>query len=623
MPTRDELYRTHRDWPLRAVVRGSFALLDARDRRRFRLIVLAQAATGLLDLAGVVLLGLVIVGLGSIATGSGLPDWLLGLPFTDPLVETADAATFGLVLAALAAALLIGKSVINALMARGMNRSLAGAASRASARATGRMLAASPLELSRNSSQWTLLALTNGMTAATITIPSSIAVMITESVTLVLLAAVLVLVDPIVTLIAFAYFILIALALHRWLGRTALNAGRAATNADIASHDLVRDALGTHRETSTLGRTEDYGRRITAIRTRACERRATLFTNAALPRYAMEVALIMGGVLVAGTLLLTTSPQETLGTLILFVIAGSRMMPSFMRLVASALQAQSARAAAATALELLENLPFPSAQNRQESARIPDDLGRAVGAPGDIRFDSVSYAYPGGSGRALHQVSFNIRSGDFVAVVGSSGAGKTTLVDVMLGLLSPDSGSVKIGNYSPANHTALWPGRLAYVPQDVYLVPGSIRENVALAIDPAKVDDQAVRRALELAQLDRFLMQQRDGLDTIVGENGVRLSGGQRQRVGLARALYSRPTVLILDEATSSLDAQTEDDVATAIRSLGAQMTRVTVAHRLATVQRADHVICLDRGRMVAQGSFSEVRAQFPEFAEQARLLGL
>jgi ATP-binding cassette subfamily C protein len=201
--------------------------------------------------------------------------------------------------------------------------------------------------------------------------------------------------------------------------------------------------------------------------------------------------------------------------------------------------------------------------------------------------------------------------------VGSTGAGKSTLADVILGLLEPDSGSVRIGGLPPLDAVDRWPGGLAYVPQQVNLVNGSVRDNVALGLPDDLIDDDRVWESLRRAHIADFLSGNREGLETLVGESGLRLSGGQRQRLGIARALYTRPSFLVLDEATSALDAATENAITETLRELEGEVTTVVIAHRLATIRH------LEEGHVAGQGTFAELRALCPGFEAQVKLLGM
>jgi ABC-type multidrug transport system fused ATPase/permease subunit len=210
-----------------------------------------------------------------------------------------------------------------------------------------------------------------------------------------------------------------------------------------------------------------------------------------------------------------------------------------------------------------------------------------------------------------------------VAIVGSSGAGKTTLVDLLLGVIEPDSGTIGISGLTPKLVVSKWPGAIAYVPQDVAISNGTVRENVALGFPARVATDELVWGAIDLAQLRTFVSELQSGLDSQVGERGARISGGQRQRLGIARALFTKPKLLVLDEATSSLDGQTEADISDAIQGLKGSVTIVMIAHRLSTVRNADLVIYLHEGKILAQGSFEDVRNSVPNFDNQAQLMGL
>jgi len=240
-----------------------------------------------------------------------------------------------------------------------------------------------------------------------------------------------------------------------------------------------------------------------------------------------------------------------------------------------------------------------------------------------VECSDVALHYPLTDRPALSNVSLSISAGESVALVGSTGAGKSTLADVILGVLLPSSGDVKISGLPPIDAVQKWPGAMAYVPQDVKVLSGTVRENVALGIPPADIDDSLVWEALQRAHLADFLQQDRLGIETPVGENGVQLSGGQRQRLGIARALYSRPRLLVLDEATSALDAETEKAVTETLDSLVGEVTLIVIAHRLATVRNCNQVIYLRDGQVAGSGSFEQVRSAVPDFDSQAKILGL
>ena len=239
---------------------------------------------------------------------------------------------------------------------------------------------------------------------------------------------------------------------------------------------------------------------------------------------------------------------------------------------------------------------------------------------GDVRVEDLWFRYPGSDADVLRGVDLEIPAGSSLAVVGSSGAGKSTFVDLLLGLHEPTSGRITAGGRDVLDNLVGWQSTLAVVPQDVYLADASLRANIAFGERPEDVDEPLVAECLRRANLDHVVADLPSGLDTWVGERGVRLSGGQRQRVGIARALYRKPRLLVLDEATSALDNKTERSVTETIRSLSGDITVVVVAHRLSTVRHADRLVFLDGGVVRASGSFQEVRAQNADFAELVAL---
>jgi ABC-type bacteriocin/lantibiotic exporter with double-glycine peptidase domain len=223
----------------------------------------------------------------------------------------------------------------------------------------------------------------------------------------------------------------------------------------------------------------------------------------------------------------------------------------------------------------------------------------------------------------VNRINLEINEGEFVAIVGPSGAGKTTLIDLILGILEPTHGQVLVSEEKPLSSINLWPGSIAYVPQAALIVNGSIKENIQLGFPDAERNIELIWDALQMSGFDEFVKSLPGEIDYEVGEKGARLSGGQRQRLVIARALFSKPRLLVLDEATSALDGQTESDVSRSVLALRGKTTVLMIAHRLSTVTSADKVIYIDGGNLVAQGSFAEVRRKVPDFEKQAQLMGL
>jgi ABC-type multidrug transport system fused ATPase/permease subunit len=240
-----------------------------------------------------------------------------------------------------------------------------------------------------------------------------------------------------------------------------------------------------------------------------------------------------------------------------------------------------------------------------------------------VSFRDVSFKYPGSLKPTLESISFEGTPGQVIAIVGPSGAGKTTLIDLLLGLLTPASGEVLISDRNPVDAISSWPGAVSYVPQDILISSGSVLDNVILGFNNSDVPMSQVERALEIAQLSEVVAALPKKIDTNVGDRGTLLSGGQRQRLGIARALLTSPKLIVLDEATSALDGQTEADLSEAINKLKQQATVILVAHRLSTIKHADQVIYIAGGAIQARGTFDQIRLTVPDFEKQVQLMGL
>jgi ATP-binding cassette subfamily C protein len=262
-------------------------------------------------------------------------------------------------------------------------------------------------------------------------------------------------------------------------------------------------------------------------------------------------------------------------------------------------------------IERLSEVTLPAA---------PAGLGGEGEGPERLELDAVSFAYAGTDNPALDGVNLVVEPGRSLGVVGPSGAGKSTLIDIVCGIRGPDEGTVRVDGEELSVDVGVLERRIGLVPQDVFLVDGPIRRNVTFGLVD---DEERVWEALGRAQLDDFVRQLPAGINTVVGERGARLSGGQRQRLGIARALYGRPSILVLDEATAALDVETEAAVVEAVRALAGELSLVVVAHRLSTIRDCDQVAYLDKGRILAVGTFTEVAEQVPEFARAVELAGM
>lgn len=610
---------------VRTPVRRSLGLLDQRDRRLLGLAVAVQVVISVLDLVGVALIG--VVGALAVATVGGQPPpervmaMISGFGGSG-MSETARIAAF----AGAAAALLLAKSVLSPLLAARTLTFLARREVVVSGRLARELLSRPLTFVQKRSSQETAAALVQGANAATIGVLGQMVVGASEIALLTMLSVALLIVNPVVALGSIVFFILVGVVLQRVMGHRAGAYGASRYRADVASIVAVQEAIGCYREITVADRRSLYVGRIQGLRAQAARASAGNQLVNMLPKYVYEATLVVGAFSLAGVLFATQPIPIAAGTFALFLAAATRVMPSLLRLQTATLTIRLSAGTAEAAFALAEDLDNPLAA--PEGEEVDENIRRAlVSDYPDFRptigLENVTITYPGADAPAVRGFSIAVAPGQSVALVGRSGAGKSTLADVILGVLQPDAGEVTVGGLPPVDAVRRWPGGIAYVPQDVMLVDDSVRANVALGLPRDAIDDDRVWEVLRRARLIDYVLEQTEGLDTQIGERGLRISGGQRQRLGIARALYTRPRLLVLDEATSALDAETEQAITKTLEELEEDVTTVIIAHRLSTVRHADLVVYLEGGRALARGTFDQVCADVPALARQADLMGL
>jgi len=607
-------------------IKQALSLLSNRDKRLLIVATVAQMLLSLLDLAGVLLLGLVAAAAAGAAMGTPLN--VGGLSIVGELLPTDATAT--IVLAFVAALLLVSKSVIGLLLTRRIFRFIANRQAVIAGALAERLLNRPLLELQARSSQETTIALTAGAGAITLGTLGPTVVIAAESALIFSMAAGLLFVDAFVAGFTVIFFGLIILVLQKLLGNWAQTLGFRSSTAEIGSMESIQHALRTYREVTVTGRRGLFISRFQGLRWEAATVQADIFILNQVGKYVFEVGLVIGGGLLVLLMSITRDVTAAVAIITVFLAASSRLFPALLRLQTAMVTIRQSSGIAEYTYRMINELT--EAEKSYSPPPIPEttalEFNEAVhtGFPGfaaKVECHQLTLRYPGSDHLALDHVSLSIQPGQSVAFVGSTGAGKSTLADVILGAVFPDLGEVLISGKPPISTVREWPGAIAYVPQDVAILSGSVRENVALGIPKADIDDSLVWEALQRAELADFLGENRSGIDTVVGENGVQLSGGQRQRLGIARALYSRPRLLVLDEATSALDAETERVITHTLESLAGEVTLIIIAHRLATVRNCDQVFYLSDGELVSSGTFEQVRAAVPDFDKQAQLLGL
>ena len=596
-----------------SAARSALALLTPSERLSYWGLVVARAIVGFLDVFGILLVG-VVAALGATQfADQGGATVVFG-------VELPQLDGQGLLLLVL---FVLGVFVVKAGIAIGLSRALTAFIARIEARNAAELalhlLTGSLAHVRRFSRNELQFSLTESIKWTFTGLLNNVAGIVVEGFLLVIVAIAFFVVDPLVAVFALGYFALIVVGMQAGIARVLKRAGEDAAEGTKLTLGALGDTLDTYSELTVLGRSELYLERIRQSRTRAARSGATLAFLGGMPRYVVETALILGVVVFVGQQLLTGQLASGLATLGVFLAGAVRIMGAILPLqtAVAALKVNTEQSASARSLLAeLRGAPLPVIPAVPTNVAVPNGS-----APLAVTVQNVTYRYPGAEVVALDDVNLSIRPGSFAAIIGPSGAGKTTLVELLLGLSVPDSGSITIDGLDPRTLRAVAPGLVSYVPQKPGLVSGTIADNVALGVAPELIDRERVRTVLAQAQLLDFVDSLPAGIDTPVGAQSDAFSGGQVQRIGLARALYVPPRLLVLDEATSGLDAATEAVVSTALRSLSGELTIIVIAHRLSTVQRADSVAVVENGRVVAEGDFATVRRTVPMVAEYVKLM--
>lgn len=429
---------------------------------------------------------------------------------------------------------------------------------------------------------------------------------LSRSVASAFLLILIVMVDPMVAFVAAAVIGGIYAAIFLSVQRYLVRIGTDMYEANSQRFKVATESLGGIKDVKVSGLEATYAARYTAFARRHAHRQATHMIISDVPRYLLE-AVAFGGMLGALLFLLLTRPGglgEVLPLIALYAFAGYRLLPALQQVY---INASSLRFGS----RVLDRLHMElSEQNEAEDGDgAADAANDRLPLSGCLELRSVSFSYPSAERVALDDVSIKIEANSTVGFVGTTGAGKTTLIDIILGLLAPDEGSLVVdGMVIDSSNRRRWQRALGYVPQSIFLVDDTVAANIAFGVSPDKVNMRAVESAARAAHLHEFVTTQlTHDYMTMIGERGVRLSGGQRQRIGIARALYRDPSVLVLDEATSALDNVTESVVMGAIRQLGHSKTIIIIAHRLSTVRHCDCIFLLQQGRLVAHGSYEEL----------------
>ncbi len=572
---------------------------------------------GFLDLIGVAAVGLVaalsINGVQSRPPGTRVSQLLDFLGIGDVKFQTQVA-----ILAAMSAVILITRTLTSMYFTRKIFYYLSRRAAVISSKLISKLLAQDLLSIQSRSSQETLFAVTSGVGMLMLNVIGTVMSLASDLFLLLILSGGLLAIDPLIALMTFILFASVTLILYFSVQNRVNVLGNESARLTIKSNEKILEVLNSYRELFVRNRRSFYSKEIGQTRLELAKTSAELAFIPNISKYVIEITLVFGAIAICAIQFLLQDASHAIATLSVFLAAGSRIAPAILRIQTGAIAVKSSAGPVGITLKLYNNIEDEQVEENDVPLEVIHE-----GFEGNLRLQKVNFTYPGASKPTIIDASLEVREGEVIAFVGPSGAGKTTLVDLALGILTPENGRIEISGLSPAGAIDRWPGAIAYVPQDVQIIDASVLSNVAMGFPENEQSSDLALEALRISQLDDFLKVENQDLSLEVGERGSKLSGGQRQRLGIARALYSRPKLLVLDEATSALDGQTESDISDAIFSLRGNVTVLLIAHRLSTVRNADRIIYMESGKILAEGTFQEVREKIPNFDSQASLMGL
>ena len=599
-------------------LRHIFGLLNKKDRKYISFLVLFQFLASILDLFGIAFIGilgsLTVAGIQSKSPSNLIQNLLSQLNMSNLTFQQQVA-----VLGALATLALLSRSFVTIFLSRATLRFLSKKSAEASTETTRKLFSSSLAKVQERSAQDYLFAVTSGISGLFMGVISTTINVVSDLAVLLVLTFGLFLVNPLMAAGTFIFFAALGALMFGKLHKRAEILGREYTDLNIQINQSVLQVLTSYREYLVRGRSAFYINSLAKTRSHLASTEAEITFMPNIMKYAMEMALVVGAILISAGQFIMSDASRAVATLTVFLAAGMRMAPALLRIQQSGLQIRNSLGSSHRTIDLLASLSEVQVSTKT-SGPFQDSY---PGFEPFVDVKNINFTYPNSARKAIDNVVLSISPGSVAAIVGSSGAGKSTLVDILLGNLEPQTGEVRVSGLKPFDVIDRWPGAVAYVPQDTLIFEGTIRENVSVGYPIEDATDSRIENALRTAQLFDFVNSLPARADTFVGDRGNQLSGGQRQRLGIARALFTKPKLIVLDEATSALDGQTEHEFTLALEAIKESTTVILIAHRLSSIKHSDSVIYMEDGKIMAQGSFGEVRETIPNFDKQANLMGL
>jgi ATP-binding cassette subfamily C protein len=592
--------------------RQILTILNQNEKRKLKYFAFLQISLSLMDLVGVALIGIIVAISTSNLRGLNQPEILEKIPLFSALTFNLQV----LLLSILALFFLIGRTVLSIIITKRIFVFFSNKSSEMTTKLLKAIFSRPINILNRSNTSEYVYLLTRGTESLTMNVLATSTVLIADASILFAIFVGLLILDPIVALFSSLIFGVLILILGKYLQSSVSRLGAHAADAIIKSDSYIREAILSYREIIVRNRESFYLSRINGIRTAYSTTTAKIEILPFISKYVIESVIIVGSMMIAFLQLLLYDANKAITMLAIFLAAGSRVAPSILRAQQSLLLIKSGLAKSTSTLEALTSLAVENNTKSLETSTIQNPGEFKAG----VEISKLNFAYSNSSTHVIKDFSVKIPPGSKVAIIGASGAGKSTLIDLLLGLLEPESGSIKISGLDPREAISIYPGAVAYVPQEIYLHEGTVKENVALGFEPDEIDDEKIWKVLQTAQATSFVSQLPSTLNELIGENGNNFSGGERQRLGIARALYTNPRLLLLDEATSALDEVTQTLISNALKTFqNTETTLIIAAHRLSTISDSDFLIYLKGSGEIEIGSFEDLISKYPEIVNELK----
>lgn len=592
-------------------LRNSFRWLEPKHRKRILGVLVLQTILSLFDLLGVALIGLIgalsINSIQSTSPNRRISDLLEFLGLQN--VSTQEQVV---ILGVVSVVILVGRSMASLLITKRILYFFSRRSADLSVTLTQKLFTKPLLTIQKRSSQEILYSLTKGTEFLMIQVLGTCTVLIADIAVLALLMVGLLIFDLVTALSTFTIFASVSFVLHRMLSTRAGELGVQNAKFTIEGNQAINESLLAFREAFVGNRFSYYINGIAKSRKGLAEVSGYVNFMPYISKYFLEATIILGALVVSGIQVIIWDTAHAVAALGVFLAAGTRIGPSVLRLQHGLVYIRNSLGMATPTLELMEEL---QSADKCESASQTLQTDHGDFRP-RITVSNISYSYPNDITPIVSNLNLHVDEGSYLAIVGASGIGKSTLVDLILGILEPSSGQITISGLRPKEAIAKWPGAIGYVPQEVSISDGTILENILMGYPKDTLDLQSIYSLLRKVELEEFVRELEKKIEVPVGERGSKLSGGQRQRLGIARALVSKPKILILDEATSALDSETEAAISDSLIRLRKSVTVIAIAHSLRTVKSADFILLLKSGGEYEVGTFQKLLLNSESFRQ-------